>query len=437
MFQNLDVPMVSSRPYIPLNRPGQEAYSKNFHLFICSTPVNLEPFRESIHDTSLEFVDFQLSTTELPKIYHTTRNLSTHLIPTLRTAFDESKENFRSVLKIIKPDILIYDFVQPWAPQVATEEGISYVAFVPVGAACASLLAHHVIHPEMEFPFESFRFSEIERKFCTIIDFVTNDAAGKDRFLACFQRSSASFILINSSNQIEANYIGYLSELVKKEVVPIGFLVLELVHESHDDDVFMKWLSKKNPKSVVFVSFGSEYFLSKKEAEDVALGLEISGVSFIWFVRFPVGEKMGLDEALPRGFLERVGDRGMIMEGWAPQTKILSHSSVGGFLTHCGWNSILEAMTYGVPVIGMPMKLEHPINSRLTVELGIGVEVGRDGDEFTRGEIAKAIKKVLVGEDGRGMERNHVDELSSEVKRKRDVEMNVVVKKLVQLARAW
>lgn len=430
-FKVLMFPWLAHGHVSPFMELAKRIIHRNFHVYLCSTSVNLEPLRKSIDEPSLEFVDFRLSTTQLPEIYHTTRNLPSHLMPLLKTAFDDSKEDFRSVVKTIKPDIIIYDFVQPWAPQVATEEGISSVALFIVSVSSTSLLAHYIIHPEIEFPFESLRFSETERKLCDIIDMVTGDVAGRERFLGSFERSSA-FILINSSDLIEANYIGYLSELMKKEVVPTGFLVQEEPVHGSDDVVFLNWLGKKNAKSVVFVSFGSEEFLSKKEMEELALGLESSGVSFIWVVRFPVGEKLGLDEALPQGFLERVGDRGMIIDGWAPQAKILSHSSVGGFVSHCGWSSILEAITCRVPVIAMPMRLDRPITSRLVTELGIGIEVRRDGDVFTREEIAKAIKKVVVEEEGKDM-ANKVNKLSSEVREKRDAEMNVVVKRLVQV----
>lgn len=403
---------------------------RNFHVFLCSTPVNLEPFRKSINHPSLEFVDLHLSTTQLPEKHHTTRNLPTHLMPTLKTAFIESKETFRNILKTIKPDILIYDFMQPWASEMASEEGISSIVLFPCGAACTSCIVHYSIQPELEFPFESLRFSETEREKSEIMNSGTNSDDSKDE---SFGGPSASFIMVNSSNKIEGKYISYWSEIVKKEVVPVGFLIQEPVQKS-DDSVFLDWLSKKNSKSVVFVSFGSEYFPTKEETEEVALGLEISGVSFIWVVRFPEGEKLDLDDALPQGFQNRVGDRGMIVEEWAPQAKILMHSSVGGFVSHCGWNSILEAVTYRVPIIAMPMQLDQPMNSRLVAELGIGIEVRRDGEEFTRGEIAKAIKKVVVEEDGKEMARN-VDKLSGEVTKNRDVEMNTTVSMIMQLAK--
>ncbi|XP_073022431.1 beta-D-glucosyl crocetin beta-1,6-glucosyltransferase-like [Primulina eburnea] len=432
-YKILMFPWLAHGHISPFAELAKRLIHRNFRVFLCSTPVNLEPIRKSIEEPSLEFVDLHLSSTELPKKYHTTKNLPTHLMPTLKTALIDSKENFRNVLKIVKPDILVYDFMQPWASAMASEEGISSIVLFPCGAACTSCIVHYTNQPEMEFPFESLRLSETEREKSEIINTVTKSDDNKDESLRFFGGPSASVIMVNSSNKLEGKYISYLSKLVKKEVVPVGFLIKEPVQKS-DDFMFVDWLSKKNTKSVVFVSFGSEYFLTKEEIEEVALGLEISGVSFIWVVRFPVGEKMDLDDALPQGFQNRVGDRGMIVEGWAPQTKILSHPSVGGFLSHCGWNSILEAVTCRVPVIAMPMQLDQPINSRLVTEVGIGIEVQRDGEEFTREEIAKAIKKVVVEEDGKDMARN-VDKLSSEVRENRDDEMNTTVSKLVQLAK--
>ncbi|KZV39630.1 flavanone 7-O-glucoside 2''-O-beta-L-rhamnosyltransferase [Dorcoceras hygrometricum] len=406
---------------------------RNFQVFLCSTPVNLESFRESINEPSLEFVELHLSSSELPAKYHTTKNLPTHLMPALKTVFIESKENFRNILKNIQPDVLVYDFMQPWASVMASEEGIRSTVLFPCGAACTSCIVHYAIQPEKEFPFESLRFSRTEREKNQILNAATDSDNNKEDFLRCFGGSSASSIMINTSNKIEAKYISYLSELVKKEVVSVGFLIQEPAKKS-DDRKLMDWLCKKNPKSVVFVSFGSEYFLTKEEAEEVALGLEISGVPFIWVVRFPEGEEMDLDDALPQGFRKRIGDRGMIVEGWAPQAKILKHPNVGGFLSHCGWNSILEAVTCGVPVIAMPMQLDQPMNSRLVPELGIGIEVRRDGEVYTRKEIAKAVKKVVVEEEGKEMARN-VDKLSGEVRGNFDDEMDLTVSMLVQLAK--
>ena len=91
-----------------------------------------------------------------------------------------------------------------------------------------------------------------------------------------------------------------------------------------------------------------------------------------------MGSNTSVEKALPLGFLERVGERGMVVEGWVPQVKILLHSSIGGFVSHCGWSSVMEAMKYGNPIIAIPMHIDQPVNARLVEEIGVGVEVVRD-----------------------------------------------------------
>ncbi|CAN1258450.1 Cyanidin-3-O-glucoside 2-O-glucuronosyltransferase [Linum perenne] len=121
----------------------------------------------------------------------------------------------------------------------------------------------------------------------------------------------------------------------------------------------------------------------------------------------------------------------MILD-WAPQATILNHESVGGFVSHCGWSSVMEAMKCGVPIIAMPMQLDQPLNSRLVEELKIGVEVKRDGNgKVERGEMAEVIKEVLKGRNG-GVRRN-VKELSELIEKKGDAEIGEVVKELLKL----
>ena len=108
-----------------------------------------------------------------------------------------------------------------------------------------------------------------------------------------------------------------------------------------------------------------------------------------------------------RSFEERVKDRGLIIRGWAPQVLILSHPSVGGFLTHCGWNSTLESVCAGVPMITWPQFAEQFINEKLVVQvLGTGVGVGVDsvvhvgeedmsGVKVKREDVKKAIEKAM------------------------------------------
>ncbi|KAK4388477.1 UDP-glucosyltransferase 29 [Sesamum angolense] len=148
----------------------------------------------------------------------------------------------------------------------------------------------------------------------------------------------------------------------------------------------MEWLSKKNQHSTVYISFGSE--------------LELCDANFISVIRFPLGEEdISVEDALPKGFLERVKERGIVVSKWAPQARILAHQSTASFVSHCGWSSLNESLYFGVPVIGMPMKLTMFIDCKMLVEAGACMEVVRDENGAYKGEeIAKAIKKVVVDE---------------------------------------
>jgi cyanidin-3-O-glucoside 2''-O-glucuronosyltransferase len=182
------------------------------------------------------------------------------------------------------------------------------------------------------------------------------------------------------------------------------------------------------------VSFGSECYLSKEVMEEIAHGLELSNVNFIWVVRFPEGEKMKLEEALPDGFLDRVRGRGMVVENWAPQIKILKHSGIGGFVSHCGWGSVMESLKFGVPIIAIPIQLDQPWNARVVVSSGVGLEVERDVNnwKFERENVAKVIKQVVVEKIGEAVRRK-AKEMSDNIKRKPEEEMDEVEKEILKV----
>ncbi|CAN1171482.1 Flavanone 7-O-glucoside 2''-O-beta-L-rhamnosyltransferase [Linum perenne] len=255
----------------------------------------------------------------------------------------------------------------------------------------------------------------------------------EDRYLECMKRS-CEIVLIKTIKEIEGKYVDYMSKLFGKEVVPVGGLLNE-PKDKIEDTKIMEWLNKRECKdfSFVFVSFGSEYFLSKEEIDEVAKGLERNkDLRFIWVVRFPPdqGEKISLQEVLPEGFLERVKGRGLVVDGWAPQGEILRSSRIGGFVSHCGWSSVIEAVVCGVPIVAMPMQLDQPWNAKLVEEIGVGIEVkGKKKKKIDGEEMGKVIDEVLVN----GEVRNRVRELTEKLKANCDVEIDVVVEKLRKL----
>ncbi|CAN0920273.1 UDP-glucosyltransferase 29 [Linum grandiflorum] len=251
------------------------------------------------------------------------------------------------------------------------------------------------------------------------------------------------FLLRKTSRDIEGKYVEYLSELYGKRYVPVGPLLHKTPSSSPQDDKdarILKWLDAKQTSSTVFVSFGSEFFLTPDQIHEIAHGLELSGANFVWVMRFPLGDQKrpnSVTEALPLGFLDRVGEKGLVVQGWAPQQAILAHDSVGGFVSHCGWSSVMESMWYGVPIVAMPMQLDQPLNARLLEEIGVGVEVKREGrsGKVDRKEVGKVIREVVMVEKKENVVRRKAKEMSEVMKKKGDQEIDDVVRELLQLCR--
>ncbi|XP_074568677.1 scopoletin glucosyltransferase-like [Curcuma longa] len=151
----------------------------------------------------------------------------------------------------------------------------------------------------------------------------------------------------------------------------------------------LRWLDEQEEASVVFVCFGSWCFFTDEQLHELAAGLEASGRPFLWALRAAED-----DEWMEEGWEERVKGRGLVARGWVPQVAILGHRAVGAFLTHCGWNSVLEAAAAGVPMLTWPLVFEQFINERLVVEV---VGAGRRVWEGPRAE-AEAKKTVVPRE---------------------------------------
>lgn len=160
------------------------------------------------------------------------------------------------------------------------------------------------------------------------------------------------------------------------------------------------WLDRCPDESVLYVCFGSQKLLKKAQMEALAVGLEKSQARFVWVVK-PITaqqEELGYG-SVPEGFEARVLGRGLVIKGWAPQVPILGHKSVGGFLSHCGWNSLLEGILAGVMMLTWPMEADQFINARLLVEdLGSAVRVC-EGANFVpdSDELAWVVSESMSG----------------------------------------
>ncbi|KAJ6749005.1 GLYCOSYLTRANSFERASE [Salix purpurea] len=164
---------------------------------------------------------------------------------------------------------------------------------------------------------------------------------------------------------------------------------------SIDESECLKWLDSQQPRSVIYVCFGSLCNLTIPQLIELGLGLEESNKPFIWAIRGGEKSRELGDWFEEKGFKERTKGRGLIIQGWAPQVVILSHSAIGSFLTHCGWNSVLEGISAGLPMVTWPLFGDQFCNEKLVVEvLKIGVSVGSEvtlkwGEEEKFGVLVK------------------------------------------------
>ncbi|CAA0830444.1 UDP-glycosyltransferase 86A1 [Striga hermonthica] len=182
-----------------------------------------------------------------------------------------------------------------------------------------------------------------------------------------------------------------------------------------------EWLSSRAQMSVLYVSFGSLAKVDRSVIKEIANGLLLSGVDFIWVVRPGITGNFACDGILPDGFEDSVRGKGLVVP-WCDQNRVLSSPAVGGFLTHCGWNSVLESIWYGVPMICYPIFTDQIPNRKLVVDdWRVGINLC-DGEVITGDEVRDKIG-IVISSDG---ERSN--ELRSEIGKVREVMKNGVSK---------
>ncbi|KAL6574864.1 hypothetical protein OROMI_012149 [Orobanche minor] len=211
---------------------------------------------------------------------------------------------------------------------------------------------------------------------------------------------SADFIICNTVQELEQETISALQQkqpfYAIGPVFPAGFLENTIPRSLLPQFNPADWLNSRSPGSVLYVSFGSLAKIDTNVIFEIAGGLLLSEVNFIWVLRPGiVGSERG--EILPDGFEDSVRDRGLIIK-WCDQNQVLSNPAIGGFLTHCGWNSVLESIWCGVPMICYPLFTDQITNRKLVVDdWRIGINLC-EGGFITREEVAEKIRILMSGE---------------------------------------
>ncbi|XBH82198.1 hypothetical protein VPH35_070896 [Triticum aestivum] len=210
---------------------------------------------------------------------------------------------------------------------------------------------------------------------------------------------TADGAVMNTFLGLEQQFITSYEAALGKPVWALGPFCLgnRREKEAVNQSPVTAWLDKMDENTVIYVNFGSLVRMPPKQLYEVGQGLEDSGKPFLWVVK---ESETALPEAQEwlQALEARTAGQGLILRGWAPQLAIMSHRAVGGFMTHCGWNSLLESIAHGVPVVTWPHFSDQFLNERLVVEvLGVGVSLMPFGKDtaVVRGHIAQAVSELM------------------------------------------
>ncbi|KAK6940248.1 UDP-glucuronosyl/UDP-glucosyltransferase [Dillenia turbinata] len=373
---------------------------------------------------TLSLLTFPLSPVpSLPQNAESSTDIIPDQAPLLKIAFDSLQPSLSYFLQTSKPDWIIYDYASHWLPPLAVSLCIARAFLSLFTAASLSffgppslLLAggdrsmpedFAVVPPWVPFQTDVvYRYHEIAKSF-EVSELAGLETGASDLIRFGVAISESDVVFIRSRIEFEPDWFHLLDRLYSKPAFPVGFLPPSRPRENEDQNwiVIKEWLDQHRVDSVVYVALGTESSPSQEQITELALGLETSQLPFFWVLRRPPGSTRTESEMLPTGFEERNRSRGMIHKGWAPQVKILSHSSVGGFLTHCGWNSVVEGLSFGRVLILLPLLNDQGLNSRLLKGKGVGVEINRDerSGRFTRDSVAESLRFALVEKEGESL----------------------------------
>ncbi|GAB2217983.1 hypothetical protein Droror1_Dr00001198 [Drosera rotundifolia] len=217
--------------------------------------------------------------------------------------------------------------------------------------------------------------------------------------------SSAAAIILNTMESLESQALRKVRECYVSPILTIGPFHKITCKSSpnsllKEDWSCIPWLDEQEPRSVLYVSFGSIASISEAEFMEIALGLEAAEQPFLWVIRKElIHGRNDWNELLPQNLKNMVEERRSCIVSWAPQKRVLAHQAVGAFWSHCGWNSTLESICEGVPVLCRPFFGDQPADAKYIARVWkVGLEL--KDNRLERSEIEKCIRTLMVEKEG-------------------------------------
>ncbi|XP_015952609.1 UDP-glycosyltransferase 86A1-like [Arachis duranensis] len=325
-----------------------------------------------------------------------------------------AEELVENVVKNSVPPVscLVADTFFVWPSAIAKKFGLAYVSFWTEPALVYSLYYHSdLLAKNRHFACKDMRKDSIDYlpgvETIDPKDLTSYHQESKDTSTMFHQLISASFIdakgadfvLCNTVQELEPTVIAALQTFKPFYAIgPIfapGFTNTTMATSLWSESDCTQWLNSKPRGSVLYASFGSLAHMTRRVLEEIANGLLLSNVSFVWVLRPNIVGSVKVDP-LPVGFRKAIRDRGMVIP-WCSQTQVLAHPAIGGFLTHCGWNSILEAIWCEVPLLCFPLMSDQFTNRKQVVDYWkVGINLS-DRTVITKEEVSKNVSRLMGG----------------------------------------
>ncbi|CAB4290533.1 unnamed protein product [Prunus armeniaca] len=434
-------PFMAYGHMIPVSDMANLFAAQGVKTTIITTPLNAPTFSKATRSrkTNSGRIEVQIKTIKFPSqeagLPEGCENLESLPTPEFANNFSKAlgllQEPLERLLLEDQPSCLVADMFFPWATDAAAKFGIPRLVFHGTSfftLAASDCVRRYQPFKNMSSDSEPFVIpnlpGEIKMTRAQVPYFLKENI--ENDFTQLMKQAHDSEvgsygIVVNSFYELEPVYADYYRKILGRKAWHIGPLSLcnrDNEEKSYrgkevsiDEHECLKWLNSKKPNSVVYVCFGSMARFSNSQLKEIAAGLEATRLEFIWVVRRGKNDDdVGKEDWLPEGFEERMEGKGLIIRGWAPQVLILDHGAVGGFVTHCGWNSTLEGIAAGLPMVTWPVSAEQFYNDKLVTQvLKIGVGVGDqkwvrvEGDSVKREAIEKAVTQIMVGEEAEEM----------------------------------
>ncbi|KAK7303222.1 hypothetical protein RJT34_14124 [Clitoria ternatea] len=423
-------PFMSKGHTIPLLHFAKILLRRSAAVTFVTTPANRPFITHSLADTAATIATLPfLSSPDIPASIESTDKLpSMSLFFQFALSTSSMQAPFEQLLQTLpRVSFMVTDAFLWWTLHSANK--FSIPRFAHFGMSCYSVSLHleariqgilSGAQPENELnTLTRFPWIKLSKEDFDADLRKQNPNTPEHHFFANFSPTipQSYGILVNSFYELEPTFVDHVNTHYSPKSWCVGpFCFAETTSSRKVDDSvkpnWMMWLDKRGreKRGVVYVAFGSQAEISREQVEEIAIGLEESRVCFLWVIR---KEEWGLAE----GFEERVKERGVVVREWVDQREILRHESVEGFVSHCGWNSVLESVCCGVPIVAWPMMAEQFLNARMVEEeLGVGLRVER-GDGFVkREEVRKKVRELMEGEKGTRV-REKVRELADEARK--------------------